>query len=254
MEAVLTRLILIFLFGTMVCTNEDIEVEVSSGIMLKLLRDMANQTNAADSLSLPANATSIRENITDTFSCENRTYGYYADVDNECQIFHICYPTQMASGRNVTMKWSFICPAETVFNQEVLVCTRSRDSIPCEDSPEYYDLNMEIGKVPNKTEERTELTEKVEKTIPNTVAKERFPQRKDHRFQNIVLENVISDIIKKEFDDRLIDFADGQEVVIGVSDEEKERELQEKEEERIALERRVRQGRTRGTLRFRADV
>lgn len=27
----------------------------------------------------------------DTFSCEGKAYGYYADVDNECQLFHIWY-------------------------------------------------------------------------------------------------------------------------------------------------------------------
>ncbi|XP_041985271.1 uncharacterized protein LOC121737669 [Aricia agestis] len=132
--------------------GDEIEMEVRSGRVLKMLREMVNQT-AADSLNLPANATSIRENITDTFSCENRTYGYYADVDNECQVFHVCLPTQTPTGRNVTYRYSFICPAETVFNQEVLVCTRTRDSIPCEESPSYYDLNMEIGKV-NKEDQK----------------------------------------------------------------------------------------------------
>ena len=63
-------------------------------------------------LELPNNATSIRENIVDTFSCEGRIYGYYADMENECQVFHVCLPQQRGSSR-----WSFICPAETVFNQ-----------------------------------------------------------------------------------------------------------------------------------------
>ena len=26
------------------------------------------------------------------FSCEGRDYGYYADVANNCQVFHICWP------------------------------------------------------------------------------------------------------------------------------------------------------------------
>ena len=27
-----------------------------------------------------------------SFSCEGRDYGYYADVANNCQVFHICWP------------------------------------------------------------------------------------------------------------------------------------------------------------------
>jgi hypothetical protein len=30
--------------------------------------------------------------IRSTFDCTNRPYGYYADVDNDCKIFHVCYP------------------------------------------------------------------------------------------------------------------------------------------------------------------
>ncbi|KAK0166201.1 hypothetical protein PV328_004642 [Microctonus aethiopoides] len=92
-------------------------------------------------LTLPNNATAIRDNIIDNFSCENRIYGYYADIDNECQIFHVCLPQNRGS-----IRWSFICPAETVFNQETFVCTRTNNSIPCEESEKYYILNEEFGK------------------------------------------------------------------------------------------------------------
>ncbi|CAK1593582.1 unnamed protein product [Parnassius mnemosyne] len=133
---------------------DDIEMKLQSGMLIKMLREMANQTKP-DTLNLPANSTTIRENITDTFSCENRIYGYYADVDNDCQIFHVCLPSLTVTGRNITYRWSFICPAETVFNQEVLTCTRSGDAIPCEESPMFYDVNMEFGKVANETKENT---------------------------------------------------------------------------------------------------
>ena len=51
------------------------------------------------------------------FSCDELSYGYYADVDNDCQIFHVCLPVVFADGKNQTFKWSFICPEETVFDQ-----------------------------------------------------------------------------------------------------------------------------------------
>lgn len=98
-------------------------------------------------LELPSNATSIRAEITDTFSCENRGYGYYADVENECQIFHVCLPVMNADERKErTFRWSFICPEETVFSQVVFTCVRMED-MPneCKDSEQYYQLNKNFG-------------------------------------------------------------------------------------------------------------
>lgn len=68
-------------------------------------------------LTLPSNATSIRADITDSFSCDDKVYGYYADVENDCQIFHVCLPVTYADGKENTFRWSFICPEETVFSQ-----------------------------------------------------------------------------------------------------------------------------------------
>uniref|UniRef100_A0A1B0D292 Chitin-binding type-2 domain-containing protein n=1 Tax=Phlebotomus papatasi TaxID=29031 RepID=A0A1B0D292_PHLPP len=67
---------------------------------------------------LPSNATSIRADISEGFSCENRDYGYYADVANECQIFHVCLPVMFNQRKSRTYQWSFICPEETVFSQD----------------------------------------------------------------------------------------------------------------------------------------
>ena len=55
--------------------------------------------------------------LVDEFTCDGRVYGYYADVANECQIFHICYPVTYADGIEEMLKWSFICPAGTIFDQ-----------------------------------------------------------------------------------------------------------------------------------------
>lgn len=43
-----------------------------------------------------------------SFSCKDRPYGYYADLEAECQVFHIC---------NNNVKWTFHCPNQTLFNQ-----------------------------------------------------------------------------------------------------------------------------------------
>ncbi|KAJ2938384.1 hypothetical protein O0L34_g13308 [Tuta absoluta] len=180
------KLLLLFLYASYstYVSADDIERTARRGGVIKLLREMVNQTKA-DTLNLPANASSIRENIVDTFSCENRTYGYYADVDNECQVFHVCLTSQTSSGRNVTYRWSFICPNETIFNQEVLTCTRPRDSIDCEDSPMFYHLNMDIGKV-NDTE-----TQDSPGNNTNTTKNQR---RKPIKRQNLIVENLMKEV------------------------------------------------------------
>ncbi|XP_014364381.2 uncharacterized protein PF11_0207 isoform X1 [Papilio machaon] len=200
-----------------VVLSDDIELELQSGLLVKMLREMVNQTKV-DTLNLPSNATSIRENITDTFSCENRTYGYYADVDNECQVFHVCLPSQAVTGRNVTFRWSFICPAETVFNQEVLTCTRPRDAISCDESPMYYDVNMEFGKV-NDSKEQTKPEDNapMSNSAPNTEAVSSSPQRwnqANRKKENLVVETLFNDVVPntksvkediKEYDSKIID-------------------------------------------------
>ncbi len=45
-----------------------------------------------------------------SFDCTERTYGYYADVETDCRVFHIC----LGEG---DLKWSFFCPNLTRFNQ-----------------------------------------------------------------------------------------------------------------------------------------
>ncbi|KAL7733673.1 hypothetical protein ACLKA6_005119 [Drosophila palustris] len=109
----------------------------------------AAETEAAPlvgTLTLPSNATSIRADITDSFSCANKSYGYYADVENDCQIFHVCLPVTYADGKENTFRWSFICPEETIFSQESFTCMRREDmTIDCEDSYRYYELNGNFG-------------------------------------------------------------------------------------------------------------
>ena len=49
------------------------------------------------------------------FSCRGRVFGgLYADPEARCQMFHVC-------GRR-GQKFSFLCPAGTIFNQNFLTC------------------------------------------------------------------------------------------------------------------------------------
>ena len=74
------------------------------------------------------------------------------------QLFHICYPVAYPDGQEEMLKWSFICPNQTIFDQvrrstlrnfatiylflsfqANLVCSFPLDAIPCEEAPNLFD-------------------------------------------------------------------------------------------------------------------
>ncbi|XP_076039578.1 U-scoloptoxin(01)-Cw1a-like [Oratosquilla oratoria] len=83
------------------------------------------------------------------FSCDGRPYGYYADIDNDCRIFHVCNPVADFTGEVASMEhFSFMCGNHTVFSQESLTCVHEDEAFPCEESATLYDVvNGEFGKV-----------------------------------------------------------------------------------------------------------
>lgn len=121
--------------------------------------DYEEQDADEAALGLVSDAKTIRENIdTESFSCEGRVYGYYADVANDCQIFHVCYPVTYPDGQGEMFHWSFICPNQTIFDQSTLVCSFPLDSLDCEDAPSLYEgpdsINSKFGLVEEPREER----------------------------------------------------------------------------------------------------
>ncbi|XP_032786794.2 uncharacterized protein LOC116924361 [Daphnia magna] len=98
---------------------------------------------------IPGNAGTdypIFDTIPETkFNCNDQaTGGYYADVDEgRCQVFHVCH-----DGR----KFSFLCPNGTIFDQRVFVCNWYFN-VDCAASKDFYNLNAQIGVVPEKAPE-----------------------------------------------------------------------------------------------------
>ncbi|XP_008195707.2 cuticular protein analogous to peritrophins 1-E isoform X3 [Tribolium castaneum] len=72
------------------------------------------------------------ENATFTFDCTNRAIGFYADVEYDCQIFHMCDP----EGRRIP----HVCANDTSFNQEYRVCDWE-NNFDCSEAPKWYFLN-----------------------------------------------------------------------------------------------------------------
>ncbi|KAG8191604.1 hypothetical protein JTE90_018536 [Oedothorax gibbosus] len=75
---------------------------------------------------------------TTNFRCSDHAKyegGLYADVDTQCQVYHVCH-----EGR----KDSFLCGQGTVFNQQILACDYWY-STECDTAPSFYHLNSQIG-------------------------------------------------------------------------------------------------------------
>ncbi|XP_036321105.1 uncharacterized protein LOC118735435 [Rhagoletis pomonella] len=71
-----------------------------------------------------------------TFSCRSFGNGYFADMETDCQVFHICEEGQ---GRKI----SFLCPNGTIFQQSELTCDWWF-KVNCLGSPGYYADSAEI--------------------------------------------------------------------------------------------------------------
>merc|ERR1712198_570576 len=76
------------------------------------------------------------------FSCSDYSYsGYFADTapESRCQVFHMCHSDGVHD--------AFLCPNGTIFNQQNFVC-ELWFNVDCASSSARFDLNLEIGKVP----------------------------------------------------------------------------------------------------------
>ncbi|XP_045467349.1 mucin-5AC-like [Harmonia axyridis] len=68
-----------------------------------------------------------------SFSCKDIETGYYADLETNCQVFHIC-----EDGK----KTSFLCPNGTIFQQSDLICDWWF-KVNCTSSPLLYEESSE---------------------------------------------------------------------------------------------------------------
>nr|ATU82869.1 secreted Chitin-binding peritrophin-like protein [Pristhesancus plagipennis] len=71
-----------------------------------------------------------------SFSCQDRPIGYYADVETNCQVYHMCGE----GGR----QYSYTCPNTTLFHQRMLICAHWYQ-VNCNRSMADYSANLLIG-------------------------------------------------------------------------------------------------------------
>ncbi|XP_045778940.1 mucin-4 [Maniola jurtina] len=67
------------------------------------------------------------------FNCKNVPTGYYADLETDCQVFHIC---------DTSRKISFLCPNGTIFSQSHLICDWWF-KVDCASAPALYESSVE---------------------------------------------------------------------------------------------------------------
>merc|ERR1712002_868155 len=83
-----------------------------------------------------------------SFSCAGRIYGYYANEDLNCQVFHVCEPVTYDDAIQEMRQYNFFCPNQTVFDQSLLACTWAIDAIPCSESSAFQFRNEDFGIIP----------------------------------------------------------------------------------------------------------
>lgn len=70
-----------------------------------------------------------------SFDCKSQPLpGYYADIEAQCQVFHICA---------LNRTFDFLCPNGTIFSQESLVCVWW-NQFDCQSAPNLYGNNAYI--------------------------------------------------------------------------------------------------------------
>ncbi|XP_064100986.1 probable WRKY transcription factor protein 1 [Macrobrachium nipponense] len=102
-------------------------------------------------LNLPSGASAILGSISTSFSCVERPYGYYADQDNSCRVFHICNPYLFSDGEVQTYQYSFMCGEGTIFDQNEMTCKAEYEATPCQEAQNFYFRNEQFGRPEEKS-------------------------------------------------------------------------------------------------------
>lgn len=93
---------------------------------------------------LPDGAEILIGSVKTSFACPQGAFGYFADVDNNCNIFHICHPVTDEDGVTETQQFTFLCGNQTVFNQLSFTCAYPEEAVPCGQAPDFFYLNDNV--------------------------------------------------------------------------------------------------------------
>lgn len=78
------------------------------------------------------------------FTCYSKNLGYYADMQEECRVYHFCLLGEY-SGESVYQRITYKCLNDTYFDQQALDCVdHAKMSAPCGESYLYYETSNVI--------------------------------------------------------------------------------------------------------------
>ncbi|XP_068231360.1 GATA zinc finger domain-containing protein 14-like isoform X1 [Palaemon carinicauda] len=113
--------------------------------------DFNEESNGVfEPLNLPSGASALLGSISTSFTCADRPYGYYADQQNSCRVFHVCNPYLFSDGKVQNYQYSFMCGEGTVFDQNELTCKEEYDATPCQEADNFYFRNEQFGRPEDK--------------------------------------------------------------------------------------------------------
>ncbi|XP_064099627.1 dr1-associated corepressor homolog [Macrobrachium nipponense] len=102
-------------------------------------------------LNLPSGASALLGSISTSFSCADRPYGYYADQQNSCRVFHVCNPYLFSDGQVQTYQYSFMCGEGTIFDQNEMTCKAEFEATHCQEAQNFYFRNEQFGRPEEKS-------------------------------------------------------------------------------------------------------
>ncbi|XP_064487271.1 uncharacterized protein LOC135399327 isoform X2 [Ornithodoros turicata] len=116
-------------------------------LILSVLATVAVATSSTrrkrEAYALPDGAELLIGSVRTSFQCQSN--GYYADVDNNCQIFHVCNVVTHADGSTEMQQYSFMCGNQTIFNQLTFTCSFEDEAVPCQNAADFFYLNGNLG-------------------------------------------------------------------------------------------------------------
>lgn len=91
--------------------------------------------------STPTDLPDISAYTNTSFTCYGRSLGYYADVVQNCKVYHFCLLGEY-NGEPIYQRVSYLCMNEKVFDQQALDCVKESElKAPCKDSAQHYDIS-----------------------------------------------------------------------------------------------------------------
>ncbi|XP_068248966.1 uncharacterized protein [Palaemon carinicauda] len=80
----------------------------------------------------PSSNQKTDEQVGGAFSCDGKEFGYYSDIESNCQQYHVCNPVSFGNGFVKYYKYSFTCGQNTRWDAVSKICAPLAMNLPCQ--------------------------------------------------------------------------------------------------------------------------